>query len=42
MPNVLSNNYAVAAGGVIPNNILMKQLAADLEWHRAVEFIKAL
>jgi hypothetical protein len=40
--NVLRNDYAVAAGGVIPNNIAMKQLAADPEWDRAVEFIKAL
>jgi hypothetical protein len=42
MLNVLSNNYAVAAGGVIPHNIAMKQLAADPEWGRTVEFIKAL
>jgi hypothetical protein len=40
--NVLRNDYAVSAGGVISNNIVMKRLEADPEWHRAVEFIAAL
>lgn len=40
--NVLRNNYAASAGGVISNDVAMKQLAADPEWRRTVEFIGAL
>jgi hypothetical protein len=40
--NVLANDYATAVGGVIRNDIAMKQLAVDPEWGRAVDFIKAL
>jgi len=42
MVNVISNNYAVAAGGVIPHNIAMKKLAADPDWDRVVAFIMGL
>jgi hypothetical protein len=42
MLNVLRNDYAVAAGGVISHDIAMKQLTADPEWCRAIEFIEAL
>jgi len=42
MQNVLVNNYATAVGGVIRNDMAMKQLAVDPEWGRVVNFIKAL
>lgn len=42
MLNVLSNNYASAAGGAIPHSVAMEKLAADPEWNRVVEFIETL
>lgn len=42
MLNVISNNYAVAAGGVISNDVAMERLAADPEWRRVVGFIESL
>jgi hypothetical protein len=42
MRNVRRNEYAVSAGGVISNDVAMKQLAADTDWRRAVDFIAAL
>ncbi|MGH7869818.1 MAG: hypothetical protein ACREP9_19845, partial [Candidatus Dormibacteraceae bacterium] len=42
MKNVLSNNYAIANGGIISHDVAMKQLAVDPEWARAVDFINAL
>lgn len=42
MLNVLRNDYAVSAAGVIANDIAMKRLAVDPEWRGAIEFIKAL
>jgi hypothetical protein len=39
---VLRNDYAVSVGGIISNDIAMKQLAADPEWCRTVEFVEAM
>jgi hypothetical protein len=40
--NVLRNEYAVSAGGVISNDAAMKRLANDPEWLMAIEFIEVL